>query len=239
MPALTDLVGLAGAAALVASAFLALPGVPRLRRARPLLLLVVGVVVALAPVAALPAAGYVRGVVGDLSLTTLLLLLRGLLRPVCGWGPVEGRNRLTLQTLVVAGGLALYPLSLGLGDPDPYRWGYASPVFLGVLFLLAMVAWFQGLHLVAASLALAVLAWAVGASESRNLWDYLIDPLVTVWALGALLLRGATALVALRRRLVVKPVRHQYRLRDLLKGIDRRDRHAEVRTGSAVGKEIW
>jgi antitoxin MazE len=40
-------------------------------------------------------------------------------------------------------------------------------------------------------------------------------------------------------RLVVKPVHHQYRLRDLLKGIDRRNQHAEVRTGPPVGREIW
>jgi antitoxin MazE len=40
-------------------------------------------------------------------------------------------------------------------------------------------------------------------------------------------------------RLVVKPVQHQYRLRDLLKGIDRRNQHAEVRTGPPVGREIW
>jgi antitoxin MazE len=40
-------------------------------------------------------------------------------------------------------------------------------------------------------------------------------------------------------RLVVKPVEHRYRLRDLLKRIDRRNRHSEVRTGAAVGKEVW
>ncbi len=40
-------------------------------------------------------------------------------------------------------------------------------------------------------------------------------------------------------RLVVRPVQHQYRLRDLLKRVNRRNRHAEVRTGGAVGKEIW
>jgi antitoxin component of MazEF toxin-antitoxin module len=40
-------------------------------------------------------------------------------------------------------------------------------------------------------------------------------------------------------RLVVTPVRHQYRLRDLLKGITTRNRHSEASTGKAVGKEIW
>ena len=203
MPLLTDLTGLAGATAAVATVFLALPGVARLRQVRPVLLLGVSVVVALVPLEALPAAGYVRGIIGDLSLTTLLLLLRGLLRPVFGWGPVEPRSRLTLQVLVAAGGLTLYPLALGLGWLDPYRLGYASPWFLATLFLLAMVAWLQGLHLVAACVALAVLAWTVGVCESRNLWDYLIDPLVSAYGLGALLLRGAKARLApLRNRAV-------------------------------------
>jgi antitoxin MazE len=40
-------------------------------------------------------------------------------------------------------------------------------------------------------------------------------------------------------RLVVKPVQHRYRLGDLLKEVTNRNRHAEVSTGAAVGKEIW
>jgi antitoxin MazE len=60
------------------------------------------------------------------------------------------------------------------------------------------------------------------------------------FAVQAKVAEGTAVDIAVERdRLVVKPVRHQYRLRDLLKGIDRRNRHAEVRTGAAVGKEIW
>ncbi len=40
-------------------------------------------------------------------------------------------------------------------------------------------------------------------------------------------------------QLVVRPVRHRYRLRDLLKAVDRRNVHAEVQTGLPVGREIW
>lgn len=40
-------------------------------------------------------------------------------------------------------------------------------------------------------------------------------------------------------RLVIRPVEHQYRLRDLLTGISRQNRHGEVRTGNAIGREIW
>jgi antitoxin MazE len=40
-------------------------------------------------------------------------------------------------------------------------------------------------------------------------------------------------------RLVVRPVRRRYRLRELLSGITARNRHSEVGTGSAVGREAW
>jgi len=40
-------------------------------------------------------------------------------------------------------------------------------------------------------------------------------------------------------QLVVRPVRQRYRLRDLLKAVDRRNLHAEVQTGRPVGREAW
>jgi hypothetical protein len=64
--------------------------------------------------------------VGDLSVTTVLLLLRDLVRPVLGWAAIDARSRLALQILVAAGGLALYPLALGLRPFDPYRLGYGN-----------------------------------------------------------------------------------------------------------------
>jgi len=193
MPGLTDLAGLAGAAAATAAVLLELPGIARLRRAHPTPLLLAALVVALVPLDALPAAGYLRGIVGDLSVTTVLLLVRSLLRPVLGWEAIDARSRTALQVLVAAGGLLLYPLALGLGPFDPYRLGYASPWFLALLLVLAVAAGFHRLTLVTACLALAVLAWAAGVYESRNLWDYLIDPLVAAWGLSALLLRGVRA----------------------------------------------
>ena len=194
MPGLTDLAGLAGAAAATAAVLLELPGIARLRRAHPTPLLLAALVVALVPLGALPAAGYLRGIVGDLSVTTVLLLVHGLLRPLLGWTAIDARSRLALQVLVAAGGLLLYPLALGLGPFDPYRLGYASPWFLAFLLALAVAAGLRRLTLVTGCLTLAVLAWALGVYESRNLWDYLIDPLVAAWGLGGLLIRGAQGL---------------------------------------------
>jgi hypothetical protein len=193
MPGLTDLIGLLGSAAAIAAVLLGLPGIARLRRAHPGPLLLAALVAALVPIGALPAAGYVRGILGDLSVTTVLLLLRGLLRPVLGWAAIDARSRLALQVLVAVSGLVLYPPALGLGPFDPYGLGYASAWFLGGLLALALAAGLRRLTLVTWCLALAVLAWAVGGYESRNLWDYLVDPLVAAWGICALLLRCAQA----------------------------------------------
>ena len=58
------------------------------------------------------------------------------------------------------------------------------------------------------------------------------------FAVQAKAAEGTAVDIAVERdRLVVK-LQHEYRLRDLLKGIDRRNRHAGARTGPAVGKEV-
>ncbi len=194
MPSFTDVTGLASAAAATAAALLSPRGLRRLRRAHPALLLGAATLIALAPLGGLPAAGYLRGIMGDLSIPTMVLLLRGLFRPVLRWGPVDAKSGLALQVLVVGGGLALYPPAVGFGPFDPYRLGYADHWFLFTLLLLALACWRLRLHLVTVSVALSVLAHAVGWDESRNLWDYLLDPLVSTWGLCALLLRGAKSI---------------------------------------------
>ena len=92
MPGLTDLAGLAGAGAAIAAALLKLPGIARLRRAHPTPLLLAALVVALVPLGALPAAGYLRGIVGENCTVPALSL-----GPVtCGSGEVaetEARER--------------------------------------------------------------------------------------------------------------------------------------------------
>ena len=193
MPRPTDLVGLAGAAVVVAAVVVAAGRVLGLRRPALAVLAAASATAALVPIGTLPVAGLLRGVVGDLSLTTLVLLLRGLARGIRGGNPADARTTLTLQGLVVLAGVVLYPLALGLGAWDPYRLGYGDPWFLATLLAVALAALVVDVALVTFCTALGVLAWGLGACESRNLWDYLIDPLVFVWAASALLLRGARA----------------------------------------------
>jgi hypothetical protein len=81
----------------------------------------------------------------------------------------------------------LYPFALGLTYFDPYALGYGSVEFLTALLVVTLAAWRARLNLIVLVAAAAGLAFLAGAYESRNLWDYLIDPLVSFYALARLL----------------------------------------------------
>lgn len=181
----TDLTGLAGLALAVAAACTLFSA--RWPRAARAALAVAAAVLMLVPFGELSPAAYLRGATGDLSIASVALLVRCLLARQ----PLDERNRLALQMALALAALALYPLALGLGAFDPYRFGFGDPWFVGALGLVALAAWRARLTPLALGIALALLAWAIGWYESANLWDYLIDPLVSLWAVLALLVRGA------------------------------------------------
>jgi len=192
MSGFTDLTGLAGLAVAAASACMAAPLSGRKRAALAALV----AILALVPLGGLPPAAYLRGATGDLSVTSVLLLLRSALGRQLGWSPTEARERLALQILIAGAAVALYPLALGAGPFDPYRLGFGSPWMIGALSLAALAAWGARMLFVSLCIALALLAWALGWYESGNLWDYLLDPLLSMWAAGALALRGARRLLS-------------------------------------------
>jgi hypothetical protein len=82
--------------------------------------------------------------------------------------------------------IVFYPLALGVGMLDPYAWGYGSIGLLAAVIATALIAWLMGSNRIAIILALAVLAWAAGWHESANLWDYILDPFLGLWAIGSL-----------------------------------------------------
>ncbi len=127
----------------------------------------------------LPLSAYVRGVTGDLSIVTMLLLWSTLL-PSVKKIPIEFKVSIAIIAIV------FYPLALGFGMWDPYGWGYGSIGFLIVVILFAiacgLAGWIKGVWI----LSVAIIAWAAHWHESANLWDYLLDPFLAVWALFAI-----------------------------------------------------
>jgi hypothetical protein len=102
--------------------------------------------------------------------------------------------------VIALAALALYPMALGIGAYDPYRLGYGDPLFVAVLLLIVLIAWFRKSFLLVLCIALATLAWATGWYESDNLWDYLIDPFVSIYALATITTCMASAALKLRRK---------------------------------------
>jgi hypothetical protein len=121
-------------------------------------------------------AAYVRGVTGDLSVVTTLLLWSTLLT---GNKSVPFAFKFSIAII----GLAFYPFALGLGMIDPYTWGYGSIAFLIAVLVFAVICglanWSKGVWIIG----LAIIAWTVHWHESVNLWDYLLDPFLVIWAI--------------------------------------------------------
>lgn len=203
MPNFTDLTGLAGVASAMAASLLLLPGMARLAKTHLAIATGAFFVVVLIPFSGFPLAAYVRGITGDLSITAMVLLWCALSRPWAGSGAAGSKHRLALLVLIALVAVTLYPLALGLGAFDPYRLGYGNQAFVAALLPVALAAWFWKYYLAALCIALATFAWAIGWYESGNLWDYLLDPFVSVYALAAIMVHAVKMLKRPQRSAVV------------------------------------
>lgn len=130
------------------------------------------------PIEGIPVAGYVRGIAGDLSITTLLLLASSAVALAGGPKLHDRRELQALAAFVLASAAFLYPMALGLTSFDPYALGYPHRMrgFLLGLAPVALFAWFRGRLLLLLAVVLALAAFRFELLESRNLWDYLLDP---------------------------------------------------------------
>src|SRR3989338_4174391 len=194
----TDVTGLIGVDSAIGAAVLLLPLSKRLAKPHLAMLQAAVFIVALIPFNGFPIAAYLRGATGDLSISTMTLLWCALLRPLLntwpGCGMADSRHRLALLALIALAAIALYPMALGFGAFDPYRLGYGHWMFIAILFLVTLAAWLWRYYLIVLCLALAFLAWAIGWYESDNLWDYLLDPFVSIYALAAITVHAVKAL---------------------------------------------
>ncbi|TNC96793.1 MAG: hypothetical protein FD121_1034 [Gallionellaceae bacterium] len=185
----TDWTGLSGVALVWMLLALRLPVAIRLSHAKRVLFVLVIYGVALLPILGLSLAGFLRGHIGDLSITSVLLLIAALvarLRQLAGGDGVVWwslRERFALFFFVSVLALLLYPFALGIGMLDPYRSGFGGVGLLVMLALLSLWSMRRGSYLLPTACSLAVLAWSLGWYESTNIWDYLIDVPLAIYAI--------------------------------------------------------
>lgn len=145
-----------------------------------------GLVLLWVPVGAttIPVVAYVRGITGDLSVTLVMLAVWRVARLALKGRAIAQREQIALMAAVAVAALFLYPLALGWGDWDAYRPGWGSWGMLLALLVLCAVCWAANLQVLPALLAMALLGWSFGLLESGNLWDYLLDPWLSIYALA-------------------------------------------------------
>lgn len=134
------------------------------------------------PINGLPVAGFIRGLMGDLSITTLILLFTASMSALIDRNIYKPESFFLLMLLVLMVGLFLYPFSMGFTYFDPYALGYSSKTFLAFFFAAALTAWYFNLYFLVIIIVLDVSAYLMGVYESRNIWDYLIDPILALFA---------------------------------------------------------
>lgn len=181
----TDLTGLFGITLAIVTLLVRVPRVQALPLIRRAGVLGAAMLVSSIPLWGVSLAGFVRGMTGDLSITTLVLLALALVRAFSNHVPIGDGNRHALLRAILITAVLFYPLVLGLGMFDPYRLGYGDLWFMFALLGLAMWSGLRYSTLLALCIALAVAAWGIGWYESPNLWDYLLDPWLAVYALAS------------------------------------------------------
>ncbi len=132
---------------------------------------------------------WLRGLTGDLSMLSLLLLAAAVYQQLSGNDWLRRQERKPLEAAVVVTGLIFYPLALGYGAMDPYFWGYGNIYFVSMLLALAGVALIRNYRMLATFIMLALLSWNMQLLQSVNLWDYLIDPFIWFFYMGRMLRR--------------------------------------------------
>ena len=152
---------------------------PALRIGAPLLLFAA----AFLPLGDLDVNAYLYAYTGALSLSTLALIAALAGRRLWSLEILPQQDRRALLTGAAATGLLLYPMALGLGPFDPYAMGFAGPLLPLLLAVAAAAAWWQGLRATAVVLLAVLWGWLLALGESQNLWDYLLDAWLWLYAI--------------------------------------------------------
>ncbi|MBL9173643.1 MAG: hypothetical protein JNL10_08925 [Verrucomicrobiales bacterium] len=127
------------------------------------------------PVGGLSLAQWVAGFSPGCSIPLLAVAAHAAIRALGGPPLFRPQELQSLWILGVVLGVVLYPASLGWGTWDPYAEGWGRSWIFLVLGVVAAVFLLLGVRSGYVLLA-AILAWRLGALESTNYWDYLVDP---------------------------------------------------------------
>lgn len=134
------------------------------------------------PIQGLSMAQWLRSALGDPSVLTLIMLLNILLLRLFNHTLLAPATRNSLLLGVALIGIVFYTLALGVSAFDPYRLGYTPILLTALLCLASLIVWLKSMRDMAIILLLPLVAYNLDLLESTNLWDYLLDPVLLIYA---------------------------------------------------------
>jgi|GEM_PF-156005 len=153
----------------------------------PRIIFFLALIICLAPLADFSLSHYIRVITGDLSITSLIWLGFSAYLSLTRTDQTPQANEIAIAAVIVAVAMVLYPTALGLTYFDLYKFGF-YPIVLGpvVFVVFGYCVWFR-YRLAATLLAAGFICYAIGALESDNLWDYLLDPVIVIYSIYVLI----------------------------------------------------
>lgn len=146
-------------------------------------------------------AGYLRGVTDDVATTSLVWLIAGALMRLGVISTWARPQPLQLWICFAVLGAVLFPAAMGVGMIDTYGWGFTPRPMLiavaGLTLVMVLLRNAAGAFLLLAATA----AFMLDVKPSDNYWDYLLDPFIFLYSLGALTLSGVRWVVSRRPHL--------------------------------------
>lgn len=127
-------------------------------------------------------AAWLLSYVSHFSLASLLLALNVIQGLISEKTFFEQKQRNTLFMLLCVIAPGFYVLSMGATLIDPYAWGFGDFQFSTGILLLGLYFWISRYYTLCLWLVLSQVMWRLELLPSDNLWDYLIDPWVVIWA---------------------------------------------------------
>ncbi|MEJ2586483.1 MAG: hypothetical protein P8165_02665 [Deltaproteobacteria bacterium] len=141
----------------------------------------ISVITVFIPVFELPLGRWLVSLNANFSIPLTALVFNRIIAFAFPVRPMDEAARHACARLTVLAGIGLYPLALGISRFDPYGagWGFS---WLFILVLLSTLILLIMKNRFGVVLLFTILAYNLNVLESSNFWDYLVDPVLFIWA---------------------------------------------------------
>jgi hypothetical protein len=160
----------------------------------------VSAAIVLVPIKGLPVARWLLSVNANFSIPLTAVLFSWVWERAWHRQVLDGKGYRACWIFGLIAGLGLYPMALGWGPFDPYSLGWEFSILFVLLMAATILLLLYG-NRFGIVLLVAVFAYNLGLLESRNLWDYVVDPFYALASLVYVGYEGVRALFAGSRKI--------------------------------------